>query len=126
MDRLVDSAVPSLERAMRFRVARQGVLAANVANADTPGYRRVELEFDRRFAAAVRRTDPGHAAGTRGPDGAWRVKTEPRSARADGNGVSLDREIVTLSRNAGAFTRQAAVLSRLLAIARMAVSGEAR
>ena len=37
IDRLVD--------AMRFRTARQGALAANVVNADTPGYRRVDVEF---------------------------------------------------------------------------------
>ena len=126
MDALLGQAIPALEEAMRFRVARQGVLAANLANVDTPGYRRSELHFEselERAGVRLQRTHPEHQ-----PQGPvpYRLETGPRGSGPDRNGVVLEREVVEVSRNAGAFTDQAAVLSRLMAITRVAVVGEAR
>lgn len=116
-----------LERAMRFRVARQGVLAANVANADTPGYRRADLAFDAALdrASTTRLTDPRHLGSGVGPEQQWKVEREARSDAPDGNGVDFDREVIALSRNAGAFTEAANVHGRIVAMLRMAIRGEA-
>ncbi len=125
MSDLLGGAVPHLEEAMRFRLARQGALAANVANADTPRYRRVDFEpLLAEAGARLQRTHHRHlsASGTPG----YRVVRGPRGSRPDGNGVELDREVIELTRNAGAFRDQAAVLTRLLALRRTAVSGEPR
>ncbi len=129
MNRLLAGAIPELEAAMRFRVARQGVLAANVSNADTPGYRRADLEFDRALdeaAGRLLRTHQNHlgvGAGTEG--GNHRLTRGPFGTRPDRNGVDLDHELVLLSRNAGAFRDQAAVLNRLLALRRIGATGNA-
>ncbi len=114
----------TVENAMRFRAARQGVLAENVANADTPGYRRGDLEFDARLAEATLAGTRGTRAGNAppGPVGARYVLDES-PARPDGNNVIADREVVLLTRNAGAFVQQAEVLSRLLALRRTAITG---
>ena len=129
MDELLGDAVRALEASMAFRVARQSVLAANVANADTPGYRRVDLSFESRLAETGSRLVATHArhlhSGT-GPHGDYRLEIGPRGERPDRNGVGFHREILEMSRNAGAFTDQAAVLARLLAIQRIAISGEPR
>lgn len=126
MERLLGAPITGLESAMRFRVQRQGVLATNLAHADTPGYRRADVVSFRDViegALALRRTDPRHA----GPgDGSVRVVRGPRGTRPDGSGVDRDQEALELSRNAGAFTDQANVLARLFAIARIAATGESR
>lgn len=125
MDSLIGPAIAPLERAMSFRVERQGLLAANVANADTPNYRRVDLHFEgdlERAGIQLARTHPSHRGGT--TTGGHRLETAPRSPLPDGNGVELQSEIITLSRNAGAFTDQAAVLSRLISLARVAIVGD--
>ncbi len=123
---LLAGAVPDLERSLRFRVQRQGVLAANLANADTPGYRRAELHFEDALANAMAQTDPRHLAGaSRGPGG-HRVEIEPPSRSPDRNGVDLGQEVLEVSRNAGQFSQQAAVLARLIALARIAATGEPR
>jgi len=112
--------VSAVESAMRFRVARQAVLAANVANADTPGYRSAELAIADAIArgAAPRRTHALHlGAGEPG----WRVVAQGGAPRPDGNDVDLDRELVAISRNAGAFREQAEVLSRLFALRQIAL-----
>lgn len=113
-----------VENQLRFRLARQSVLATNVANADTPGYRRAELRFDQVLARATRplaATNPRHATGDTASRPGWRLEVERAPAGPDGNSVNLDREIIELNRNAGAFTEQTAVLSRLHALRRMAM-----
>ena len=126
----------ALVSSLRFRVARQAALAGNVVNADTPGYRRVELSFDglvRDAARRLERTDPRHINGAGGAGGAaapdastYRTELGPRGTRPDGNGVDLQHELVQLSRNAGAFSDHATVLARMLALRRLAISGEGR
>lgn len=129
MPDLVGAAIPTLEHAMRFRVARQGLLAANLANVDTPGYRRRDLRFQAELQKAdsgLARTHARHLAGERAAAGGHRLETGRQGTRPDRNGVDLLSEVVAATRNAGAFKQQAAVMSRLLAIQRVAVTGEAR
>lgn len=116
-------ALARVEDAMRFRVARQGVLAANVANADTPGFRGADLAFDAALVRAAAPSAPAHPrhlpVDAAAPD--WRVVARDGAPRPDGNDVNLDRELIELTRNAGAFSQQAEVLSRLIALRQLAL-----
>ena len=126
MERLLGSPVDRLVDAMRFRLSRQAALASNVANADTPGYRRVDVEFQdvlQRAATDLRRTHARHL--TTSDTSGTRVVRGPRGSRPDGNGVDRDREVLELSRNAGTFSNQATVLARVIALRRIAATGEA-
>lgn len=120
-------AIPALEAALRFRVARQKTLAANVANADTPGYRRADVRFDAALEAAAAqpaRTDPRHL-GRDGGSG-YRVERGEPGTRPDGNGVELDQELIEVARNASAFAQQSSLLSRLIGLQRTAIQGSRR
>ncbi|AZL59459.1 FlgB family protein [Tabrizicola piscis] len=77
--------------------ARMGVIAQNVAHADTPGYKAKDLAaFAKVYAAepgAMRATRPGHltaAASAREPD----VQLAPGREAPNGNTVSLEGEMV--------------------------------
>ena len=80
--------------------ARQTVVAENVANADTPGFRARDLPaFAEVWQAsldggAMRRTRPGHL----GPQGDAGLQTapveQPGEASPNGNTVSLETELV--------------------------------
>lgn len=123
MDTLFGPAISTLETSLRLRVARQGVLAANLANADTPNYKRVDLEFDRLLeqkGTRMLRTHPSHQGGA---SGGARLVTDPRSITPDGNGVELQTELIENSRNAGAFVQHSSVLSRLLLLRSVAITG---
>jgi len=125
VNRLYGAAIPGLEREMTFRLSRQGALSANVANADTPGYRRVDISFERALGRAdgeLTRTHARHLGS--GGASAYRVVRGPRGTRPDGNGVDRDQEVVHMARNAGAFQDAASVLSRIYAMRRMAATGE--
>jgi flagellar basal-body rod protein FlgB len=58
---LNSTTTPLLKQVARFAERRQEVLAGNIANADTPGYRMRDLpvaEFQKALAAAVARQQP--------------------------------------------------------------------
>ena len=76
-----------LERYMDLLSARQKLVASNVANADTPGYRTQDIDFQSEFVNAMG-----------GPPRVTEVGDLP--VKNDGNNVSLDREARVLAENA--------------------------
>jgi len=77
--------------------ARMGVIARNVAHADTPGFKAQDLPpFEKVFAAAateMRATRPGHLVAS--PAGQALVpRTAPGREAPNGNTVSLEGEMV--------------------------------
>ena len=127
IDRLLGGSLTALERSMHQRVDRGAALAANVANADTPGYRRVEVEFLpelERAAGSLERTSPMHIQ-TPEANGI-RIVQGPRGTRPDRNGVDRDVELVALTRNAGEFAERAEVMARVFTLRRIAATSEAR
>jgi flagellar basal-body rod protein FlgB len=77
--------------------ARMGVIARNVANADTPGYKAQDLpSFDKVFAASgqdMRATRPGHF-GASSEGAALLPEQAPGRESPNGNTVSLEGEMV--------------------------------
>ena len=90
------------ERRLNWLDRRQSVLAQNVANADTPGFRPRDLvpferELQGQLRLAMARTSPGHGAGS--PLAAANARAERSVAEVapDGNAVSLDREAMRIA-----------------------------
>lgn len=77
-----------LEHYMDLLAARQKLVAANVANAGTPGYKTKDIDFQFEFLSLTQGGKP-HVVETPG----LRVKN-------DGNNVSFDREARLLAENA--------------------------
>ncbi len=113
---------------LSFRQEREKLLAGNIANADTPGYRRRDLRFEALLAketATPARTHASHlpapaSASAAGPGG-FQLELGPPGTRPDRNGVDLDTEVVEAHRNAGAFIQQSNMLSRLSTMLRTAM-----
>lgn len=97
--------VDELQQGMNYHLARHNLLAANLANVDTPNYRPRDLErvdrarFEGQLAVALEGTHGSHLPN--GPGGLRTkvVTDETTPADADGNAVSLDREAVKVSAN---------------------------
>jgi flagellar basal-body rod protein FlgB len=77
--------------------ARMGVIAQNIAHADTPGYKAQDLpSFDKVFAAeggAMRATRPGHLTAS-STGAAMTPERAPGREAPNGNTVSLEGEMV--------------------------------
>jgi flagellar basal-body rod protein FlgB len=103
---LFDITQLALERAIEGAGKRHEALAANLANANTPGYRRVEVDFHTALASAIDRGDEAKPA-------LERLSFTPQTdagagvTRADGSTVDVDSESARLAENA--LEQQAAV-----------------
>jgi flagellar basal-body rod protein FlgB len=78
--------------ALKLRSQRQELLAANIANADTPGYKAVDFDFGKALNA-VTSTSTGPAPA---PDLLYR---QPAQASLDGNTVEMDAERAAFADN---------------------------
>jgi flagellar basal-body rod protein FlgB len=92
---LFDTTQLGLERAVAGAAQRQSTLAGNIANANTPGYQRRDVDFHSALNAAMQG----------GRDAVERVsfnaETVPGATmRADGNSVDIDVESATMASNA--------------------------
>ena len=95
---LFDVTFQTLDLALGAAGKRQEVLANNLANVNTPGYKRLDVEFDGMLAKAV----DAARAGDKSALQAMRpgVTTDDSVAvRADGNSVDVDQEMAFLAEN---------------------------
>lgn len=84
---------------MNLLSVRQKLVASNIANADTPGYKTEDIDFRAEFAKQIEGQEcpgPQTSPQTIEPDGL--------AVKADGNNVSLDRESRLLAENALRFS----------------------
>ena len=103
---LIDS--PSLQLATRFldlAAYRQQLVAGNIANIDTPGYRTRDIDFQQELQRSLATSSSNSAA----------VQPKPEEVpglmeRPDGNNVSVDREAMALAQSQLQFRIGVAVL----------------
>ena len=113
------SLVEGLGRALDLYQARHRVLAENVANAETPGYRARDLEFGAALAQAF---EAGSA-----PQPAPAAEPEPvvdarATVKGDGNSVDVDAEMAKMSENALKMVALSQIISRQYAGLRSAIT----
>ncbi|HNX96374.1 MAG TPA: flagellar basal body rod protein FlgB [Candidatus Aminicenantes bacterium] len=96
--------VDLLERGLNISTQRNALIASNVANVDTPGYKSQDLAFTQVLDGetdrlALRRTDPRHLPAETGAGAGNEVVESTAPARADGNNVNIEDEMIKLSQN---------------------------
>lgn len=90
-----DTTQTALKRAIAGASLRQTALAANLANANTPNYRRVDVDFHSVIASAL-----GDAKRVEGASFAIAADASAPVMRADGSTVDVDAESAKLAANA--------------------------
>ncbi|VTT97892.1 flagellar basal-body rod protein : Flagellar basal body rod protein FlgB OS=Candidatus Kuenenia stuttgartiensis GN=flgB PE=3 SV=1: Flg_bb_rod [Gemmataceae bacterium] len=107
---------PVLTQLLDAAGLRHRVIAQNVANVNTPGYRRLEVSFDGDLARALAGTECGTTAKPR-------VVVADGPERVDGNTVDIDREMNDMAKNALLYQAAAQILTSRLASMRAAIAG---
>jgi flagellar basal-body rod protein FlgB len=104
-------------------VLRQQAIATNIANVETPGFRRLDIAPD--FATQLKsRMEGGDFARTNDTLKPRLAEDQnARSIRMDGNTVELQHELVAMDRNAVDYDYSAQVVSYNLKQLRMAITG---
>lgn len=125
----------TLERALDVRGQRHTVLAGNLANADTPGFAPLDVDFEDAMAAgelAAGELAAGGAAAGGDASAAERaagMAAAPRSAEElagrpglDGNSVDVDKTMIALAENGMQYGAAARAASKKLGILRYVAS----
>lgn len=109
---------------MDASVLRQEALASNIANAETPGYRRVDLAPD--FAATLKsKVSSGDLSSLASSDlkPALAEDLHARSVRPDGNSVEVERELLEMNRNTVEYDYLTEVITRNIKQLKLAITG---
>ncbi len=115
---LYDTTQIALERTIQGASMRNEALAANLANANTPGYRRVDVDFHGALAQAMGTSKPKHSLETTG----FAPEVDATGAtRADGSTVDVDAESAKLAANGLEHQTAVTVASARLSILRSAM-----
>jgi flagellar basal-body rod protein FlgB len=95
--------------ALNVRAFRQQLLAANIANADTPGYKARDIDFaaalreahsGQALTATLRASNERHLSGAAQEDPAAALYRSPQQPSIDGNTVDMDVERSRFAENA--------------------------
>jgi flagellar basal-body rod protein FlgB len=120
MKTMFDS-VTHMEAALTFHRDRHSVLAGNVANLDTPGYKPLDLERKPEamsFADTLAKTNAAHIDAVDGASLAGELKFadgDTTNPSADGNQVNLEREMAKVAANRVRYSANSELVSRTLA-----------
>ena len=128
---LMDMSVFSaLTDKMRWHQTRQGLLAENVANAETPGYKGRDLkhyDFAERLSAvssaglSTSATQPMHfsVSGSEGAPGASRMANF--EVTPEGNGITLEDEMMKVTTNMMDYQAATSLYQKSVRILRVAM-----
>lgn len=132
--------VPWLQKLAEFGERRQEVLAGNLANIDTPGYRTRDLplaEFQQALGAALRAKPHASPLAANGAPPALAAELFPRRlfqavevpsgqvTFQDGGNRSIEREIMEMTKNVLMQTYAVELMNAHMHMLRMAVDGRA-
>jgi flagellar basal-body rod protein FlgB len=93
---LYDITQIGLESAIRGASARQSAIASNVANANTPGYKRQDVDFHSALQGAM---SSGASASALDSMSFSPTTDDSAPMQADGNSVDIDVEQANLAKN---------------------------
>jgi flagellar basal-body rod protein FlgB len=108
-----DDSLKVLEKIMDVASFRQKLIASNVANADTPGYRAKDISFQDELKRVMS-----------GSGGSFNVQeTMPTMLSRDGNTVNLDIEMTKTAENHLLYNSAAQILSMKIKMMKDVIKG---
>ncbi len=95
----LDKAFGLHPQAMGLRLKRAEVLASNIANADTPGYKAKDFDFasalsgaSKKYSTSLNRTHDKHLGGSSVVDDGMKFRIPNQPDTGDGNTVNMQTE----------------------------------
>ena len=132
--KLFSDTLFAYQRSLDFRAARHNMLTANIANAETPGFKAKDIDFETVLKGAIS-TRPGLnmvRTSSKHLEGGTPIEiltSAPRVVRIDsavgsfdGNTVSIDTQMGKLGENSLLYQTETDILARILAGLKFAVT----
>ena len=117
-----------LQKGLEASSRRQQVLSNNVANIDTPNFKRSDVDFQAVLGTALGETSgvlpmkltvPKHLHGLEEGNGSGIVTERETTLRNDGNNVDVDREMTYVAENGLYYNSLTRTISSQLGLLRM-------
>jgi flagellar basal-body rod protein FlgB len=130
---LLDKTSQALGASLNYRLLRHNVTSANIANAETPGYKAKSVDFEDALARAVdldgmnklTTSSPVHFAMGSSAIGKERVTVEDNpeaDVNNDKNTVDLDKEMVTLAENSVLYKAALTLINKKMAMLKYGIT----
>lgn len=134
---MFDSTSKALGAAINFRQLRQEVVSANIANAETPGYKARKMDFEDALHRAIDREGRAELHASHGdhfPIGQGAIsraradvyENPEGNVSNDGNTVNLEQELVSLAENSVMYNAAVELMKRKMATLKYAASDGGR
>ncbi|MEK6531327.1 MAG: flagellar basal body rod protein FlgB [Deltaproteobacteria bacterium] len=116
---LFDRTVTVLQNTLDLRALRHKLIASNIANQETPGYKATDINFEREikrlgsdsYATGLATTDKAHKISSAGRKASPKIVDRPGDVEGyDHNTVGTDAEMARLSENSLMYTIAAKML----------------
>lgn len=129
IDRFLDKTFPGVLKAMDLTWRRNEAISSNIANAETPGYRAVDLDFTNELSRAFNRdgenmplavTDTKHMD-VSSSSLAHLVTDYSGVTKADGNNVDIDIQMGRLAYNSGKYSTATNIIRKQLSLLKNAI-----
>jgi flagellar basal-body rod protein FlgB len=112
--------IPTYGKLADLSALKHKLIASNVANANTSGYQKKEIDFDKELQKAIAKpkikastTDPKHIPLGNTPGGPPKIKQIKQTENSTGlNSVDIDMEMADLAQNQLIFDYGAEMLAR--------------
>jgi flagellar basal-body rod protein FlgB len=108
---MLDAVTGNLERYMDLLSARQKLVASNIANADTPGYKTQDIDFQFEYTTLTKGESPQI------------IQTPDLPEKPDGNNVNLDQQVRLLAENQMRFNLASVLVKGNLKTVQEAIQG---
>ena len=127
IDKLFDQTMVGLQKNLDLRLKRNMAINSNITNAETPGYRAVDLNFGReldrafeRSSSSLKTTSGKHLDMTNNSQSHF-VPDFTGPTKGDGNNVDIDIQMGKLTSNAGKYQTSASLVRKKLHMLRTAI-----
>ncbi len=119
-----------LTQKMSYLTQKQAVLAENVANADTPKYKQLELKpFSfgdalKQASVTMAATDPRHILpATMAGANAQTVKSKDTEELPSGNTVDIERQMMEVSKTSVDYQTMTSIYHKMIGLIKISVKG---
>ena len=127
VDSIFDRTIDGLSKAMDLTWKRNHAITSNIANAETPQYRAVDVNFGKELERAfgnssstLAQTDSQHLD-VGGDQSSELVEDLTGTEKADGNNVDIDIQMGQLAQNSYDYASAARLIRRQIGIIRTAI-----
>ena len=121
----MDKGFNILHKMIQAAGVRQKVIASNIANADTPGYKAKDVKFGSvvEKAGRILTTDPKHISKGKGSGISANITVEETPSWGDANNVELNVEIAKMTENSLLHNAAVTILSKKIKMFKAAIGG---